>query len=153
MSVEQRAGLRTAHLEQALLVAASVGLVVGAIAWWMGAESAANAAWFATTLLGIIPAIGSVISAARQRRLGADVIALAALLGALAVGEVLAGAIITLMLASGRAIEARAARVLNVTSVRSSGEPPDGATSRWRQPQRGRRRRDHPGGSAVGEAR
>ena len=45
----------------------------------------------------------------RQRRLGADVIALAALVGALAVGEVLAGAIITLMLASGRAIEARAA--------------------------------------------
>ncbi len=109
MSVEQRAGLRSAHLEQALLVAASVGLAVGGIAWWTGARAAADAAWFATTLLGIIPAIGSVVSAARQRRLGADVIALGALVGALAVGEVLAGAIITLMLASGRAIEARAA--------------------------------------------
>ncbi len=60
-------------------------------------------------MLGIVPAVGSVISAARERRVGADVLALAALVGALAVGEVLAGAIITLMLASGRAIEARAA--------------------------------------------
>ena len=60
-------------------------------------------------MLGIVPAVGSVISAARERRVGADVLALAALVGALAVGEVLAGAIITLMLAGGRAIEARAA--------------------------------------------
>ncbi|HYN32273.1 MAG TPA: heavy metal translocating P-type ATPase [Ilumatobacteraceae bacterium] len=109
MSGAQRAVLRSAHLELGLLVAASVGLVVGSIAWWSGAEAAARTIWFATTLLGIIPAVGSVISVARQRRLGADVIALAALVGALVVGEVLAGAIITLMLASGRAIEARAA--------------------------------------------
>ena len=154
MSVEQRAGLRSAHLEQALLVAASVGLAVGGIAWWTGARAAADAAWFATTLLGIIPAVGSVVSAARQRRLGADVIALGALVGALAVGEVLAGAIITLMLASGRAIEARAAaRARTRPRCPRRAGPSDGATSRWRQPQRSRRRRDHPWGSAVGEAR
>ncbi len=109
MTNEPGFGLRSAHLEVALLVAALIGLVTGAAAWSIGAEDAATAAWFATTVLGIVPAVGSVISAARHRRLGADVIALAALVGALAVGEVLAGAIITLMLASGRAIEARAA--------------------------------------------
>jgi P-type E1-E2 ATPase len=74
-----------------------------------GAGTVAHVSWFVTTVLGIVPAVGSVISAARERRVGADVLALAALVGALAVGEVLAGAIITLMLASGRAIEARAA--------------------------------------------
>ncbi len=109
MSTEQHAGLRSAQYEQVLLAAALVGLVVGVVAWSTGSDDGANAAWFTTTLLGVVPAIGSVISAARQRRLGADVIALAALVGALAVGEVLAGAIITLMLAGGRAIEARAA--------------------------------------------
>jgi heavy metal translocating P-type ATPase len=109
MRVEQRAVLRSAHAEQVLLIAALIGLTVGGIAWLAGAEGTASAVWFATTLLGIIPAVGSVVSAARERRLGADLLALAALVGALAVGEVLAGAIITLMLASGRAIEARAA--------------------------------------------
>ena len=152
MSGAQRAVLRSAHLELGLLVAASVGLVVGSIAWWSGAEAAARTIWFATTLLGIIPAVGSVISVARQRRLGADVIALAALVGALAVGEVLAGAIITLMLASGRAIEARAAARARTRSrcARRKG-PTDSATSRRHRSQRGSRRRCHPGRSVAGE--
>ena len=101
--------MRSARAEQALLLAALIGLTIGVVAWLIGADTVANAAWFVTTVLGIVPAVGSVISAARERRVGADVLALAALVGALAVGEVLAGAIITLMLASGRAIEARAA--------------------------------------------
>jgi cation transport ATPase len=106
--VPRQRGHRSVDVNAALLVAASIGLVAGAVAWWAGADTVAKAIWFVTTVLGVVPAFGSVVSAARQRRLGADVIALAALLGALAIGEVLAGAIITLMLASGRAIEARA---------------------------------------------
>ena len=43
-----------------------------------------------------------------ERRLGVDVIAVLALLGTLAVGEYLAGAVITVMLATGRTLEARA---------------------------------------------
>ena len=45
----------------------------------------------------------------RRRRLGVDVLAVLALVGALVIGEFFAGAVITLMLASGRALEARAA--------------------------------------------
>ncbi len=66
--------------------------------------------WAATTMLGVLPAAWFVIDAARHHRVGADVLALAALIGALAVGEVFAGAIITVMLASGRALETRASK-------------------------------------------
>ena len=45
----------------------------------------------------------------RRRRLGVDVLAVLALVGTLVVGEYFAGAVITVMLASGRALEARAA--------------------------------------------
>ena len=45
----------------------------------------------------------------RQRRAGVDVIALLAVAGALAVGQLLAAAVISVMLASGRALEAWAA--------------------------------------------
>jgi cation transport ATPase len=44
-----------------------------------------------------------------HRRLGVDVIALLAIIGALVVGELLAAAVISVMLASGRALEAWAA--------------------------------------------
>jgi heavy metal translocating P-type ATPase len=93
-----------------LLVASLGGLAVGAMCRAAGSTSASSAVWTATTLLGVLPAAWFVIDAARHRRIGADVLALAALIGALAVGEVLAGAIITVMLASGRALEARASR-------------------------------------------
>ena len=73
-----------------------------------GQNGAGDVVWAATTVAGIGPALFWVASAARERRLGVDVIAVLALLGTLAVGEYLAGAIITVMLASGRMIEARA---------------------------------------------
>jgi len=97
------------RVETSLLIAAVVGLAVCGIARWIGADGASQAAAGATTALGIVPAVWYSVAAARQRRLGADVIALAALIGAWAVGELVAGAIITVMLASGRALEARAA--------------------------------------------
>ena len=59
----------------------------------------------AATLIGIVLASVWVIQALVHRRLGVDVIALAALVGTLLIGEHLAGAIITLMLVSGRALE------------------------------------------------
>ncbi len=46
----------------------------------------------------------------RDRRFGADLIAVLALVGALAVGEHLAGALIAVMLATGRALDSAAER-------------------------------------------
>jgi P-type E1-E2 ATPase len=66
-------------------------------------------AWTVTTILGILAAGWWVIDSVRHGRLGVDVIALLALCGALAVHEELAGAVIAVMLATGRALEAWAA--------------------------------------------
>lgn len=102
-------GARVPRFEVALLVGALAGLAVGAGLALAGHGGAADLAWSVTTLAGIVPAGWWVVDAARHRRLGADVVALLALVGTLAVGEPLAGAVITVMLASGRALEARAA--------------------------------------------
>ena len=92
-----------------LLLGASLALLLAGIgAWLSGAQDAARLIWSAATLLGIGPAAWWVWTSIRQRRLGVDVIALLALVGTLAVGEQLAGAIITVMLATGRALEASA---------------------------------------------
>ena len=92
-----------------LLLGASLALLVAGIGEWLsGAQDAARLIWSAATLLGIGPAAWWVWTSIRQRRLGVDVIALLALVGTLAVGEQLAGAIITVMLATGRSLEASA---------------------------------------------
>jgi heavy metal translocating P-type ATPase len=75
----------------------------------MSAASVISACLVAATLIGMLLASIWVLQALLHRRLGVDLIALAALLGTLLVGEYLAGAIITVMLASGRSLEAWAA--------------------------------------------
>jgi len=96
------------HTEQLLLLTSLAGLAVGGVLHLAGQATAAHAVWAATTLLGIAPAAWWVIDAARHGRLGVDAIALLALVGTLVVKEYLAGAVITVMLASGRTLEARA---------------------------------------------
>jgi heavy metal translocating P-type ATPase len=95
-------------MEMMLLVVSMVGVVAGGVSRLLGSHGAGTAIWTAVTVLGVAQAVWYSIAAARQRRVAADVIAFAALVGALAIGEVLAGAIITVMLASGRALEERA---------------------------------------------
>ena len=90
------------------LGSAATGLLGGVALYALGLDGAAQFVWAATTLVGVAPATWLVFDAARHRRLGVDVIALLALLGTVAVQEYLAGALIAVMLASGRALEARA---------------------------------------------
>ncbi len=99
---------RGALAETALFLAAVALLVAGGGLAVAGHEGGADAVWAAATLLGIGPGVFWLVQAARQGRLGVDVVAVLAQVGALAVGEYLAGAIITVMLASGRMLEARA---------------------------------------------
>ena len=98
----------TRSIERVLLVLAIVGLASGAVLFLAGARDAANLVWAVTTIGGLVAAAWWVIDAARRRRLGVDVLAVLALVGTLVIGEFFAGAVITLMLASGRALEARA---------------------------------------------
>ena len=95
----------------AALVALSVGaLVSGGIAWLAGSRDVADACWIAGTLVGLVPATAWVLAALRRGRFGVDLIAVLSLIGTLLVGEYLAGALISVMLASGRALEAAAER-------------------------------------------
>ena len=96
-------------LPLAFLLGAVAGLGVGGILWLAGAHDGADAAWAATTVFGLLPSAVWVALSVRRREPGVDVLALLALAGALAVSEFLAGAVITVMLATGRMLEARAA--------------------------------------------
>jgi heavy metal translocating P-type ATPase len=94
-----------------VFLATTTGLLVaGGLAWLAGSDSAARWCWGAALVLAIFPSIVWVLGALRQRRVGADLIALLALVGTLAVGEYLAGALIAVMLATGRALDAAAER-------------------------------------------
>ena len=77
---------------------------------WPATHHGADVAWLAVTAVGLAYASWTVADSLRRRRAGVDLIALLALAGAVAVGELLAGAVITVMLASGRALEALGGR-------------------------------------------
>ncbi|WP_280833178.1 heavy metal translocating P-type ATPase [Mycolicibacterium frederiksbergense] len=94
-----------------LLVVGTLGaLAAGGLAWLLSAPQIAAACWIAGTVMGLAPSLWWVISALRQGRLGVDLIALLALIGTLAVGEYLAGSLISVMLATGQALDAAAER-------------------------------------------
>ncbi|WP_405577194.1 heavy metal translocating P-type ATPase [Streptomyces sp. NBC_01092] len=99
---------RMPPLESLLLAGTTVALTVGGIFWWAGARDLANLCWAVGTVVAIGPAVGWVLGALRRGHAGVDLIAVLALGGTLAVGEYLAGSLIALMLATGRALEAAA---------------------------------------------
>ncbi len=93
-----------------LLFIASITLLIGGgLAAWSGLAAQATGLWFTDTVLGLIVAVADMIAALRAHRLSVDLIAVLALAGALLVGEPFAGAMITVMLASGQLLESRAA--------------------------------------------
>jgi cation transport ATPase len=102
-------GLLALQVDRLLLVATLVGLSVGAVCHLAGVSAAGNLLWAVTTTVAMVPAAWWVIDAARHRRIGVDVIALLALVGTLIVGEYVAGAVIAVMVASGRSLEGWAA--------------------------------------------
>ncbi|TYB60210.1 heavy metal translocating P-type ATPase [Nonomuraea sp. PA05] len=85
-------------------------LACGGILRWAGQAAMSDAVLAAGTAAAILPAAWWVISALRAGRLGVDAIAVLALAGTLAIGEYLAGALIAVMLASGRMLEEYALR-------------------------------------------
>ncbi|HLI40577.1 MAG TPA: heavy metal translocating P-type ATPase [Streptosporangiaceae bacterium] len=97
---------RTAPL---LLAVTAAGLAAGGLAELAGGGGAADLAWLAAAACGLGYALWATADSLRRGRLGVDVIALLALGGAVAVGELLAAAVISVMLASGRALETWAA--------------------------------------------
>ena len=95
-----------AELRRSALLAGTFGpLAAGGICRLLGLTGPADALWIAATAVALVPAAWWVFDGLRHRRFGVDVIALLALVGALVVGEYLAGALIAVMLATGRSLE------------------------------------------------
>jgi heavy metal translocating P-type ATPase len=105
-TTRQRA--RRRNYSQVFLALSAVGIAAGGGLWFASAHDAANVTWAATTVVGILPLAYSVGMDLLHRETGVDVIALLAMAGALALGQYFAGAVIALMLSSGRSLEAYA---------------------------------------------
>ncbi len=97
-------------LEPTLTVLTVGALAAGGVAWLSGAPRVADLCWAAGTAIAIVPAVLWVLLALRNGRLGVDLIAVLSLGGTLLVGEYLAGALVAVMLAGGRALDAAASR-------------------------------------------
>ena len=93
-----------------LLILTVGALLAGGAAHLLGAAAAARLIWAAGTAVALGPAVWWVVETVREGRLGVDAIAVLALGGSLAVGEYFAGAVIGVMLATGRALEDHALR-------------------------------------------
>ncbi|MEE1784935.1 heavy metal translocating P-type ATPase [Streptomyces sp. SP17BM10] len=103
--------LQTAgRIETVLLAVTTAALIAGGVAFLAGAHAAADVAWALGAAAAIGPAVGWVVAALCRKHLGVDLIAVLALVGTLAVGEYLAGALISVMLATGRSLESAAQR-------------------------------------------
>lgn len=96
------------HIESLLFGASVILLAGGGAAWLLGWHPVAAILWAAGTILGLVFAVAWLAGALRRRQVSVDVIAVLALAGALWVSEPFAGAMITVMLATGRLLEARA---------------------------------------------
>lgn len=98
------------RIELLLFVSSTALLLGGGVVRLFGSTSAADVLWAAGACLGLAFAVSWTVVAIRRRELSVDVIALLALAGALVVGEWFAGSMITMMLATGVLLEARAGR-------------------------------------------
>lgn len=91
------------------LLATSAGTIAAGVgARLAGAAGASDALFAACALLALAVTAGAVAAQAWRRRIGVDVLAVLALVGTLAVRELAAGAVVGLMVATGRVLEARA---------------------------------------------
>lgn len=93
----------------AWLSLSAVGLAVaGAIGWLLALPALQRGAWLLAAAVGLASSIAWVWESLRRGRLGVDIVAVLALAGAIATDEPLAGAMLTLMLTTGRLLESRA---------------------------------------------
>jgi heavy metal translocating P-type ATPase len=97
------------NVSNGLLAGSVAGLIGGGVCWVVGAEVAADVIWAVTAFGALVPVTVSVVRDLLRRSAGVDVIAILAIVGALLLGEYLAGAVIGLMLATGRVLEEYAA--------------------------------------------
>ncbi len=110
-------GAVTAAIRRGLLPFVATALVAGAVASIAGADDVADALWWVASGVVAVELVVVTVARLREGRVAVDVVALVALVGAMSMGEALAGVILALMVASGDALEQyahrRAARSLS----------------------------------------
>ena len=99
-----------AGVRRALLPFVAAALVVGGIASIVGAGGLGVAVGSVASGVVVVDLVVVTVARLREGRVAVDVVALVALLGALVMGEALAGVILALMVASGDALEQYAHR-------------------------------------------
>jgi heavy metal translocating P-type ATPase len=92
-----------------MLVVSILAVAAGGVAALAGARPVADLVWAGATALVAVQLVVDIVADLLRRRAGVDVIALLAMVGALALGQYLAGAVIAVMLTGGQALEAHAA--------------------------------------------
>ena len=108
-----------------LLLGCLAGLGGGGAAWIAGTHGLGDALWAATAALALVSTAVTLVQRLLRRSAGVDIIAVLAIVGALVLGEYWAGAVIGLMIATGRALEAYAANRAEreLSSLLSRREP------------------------------
>ena len=92
-------------LRRSLVTIAIAGLAIGAAARVAGYSSLADQCWFAATV-PVIAGLGySIVQDLANGRVGVDAVALVSMVGALALAQPLAGAVIALMYSGGNVLE------------------------------------------------
>jgi len=92
-----------------MLLVSVLAVAVGGVAALAGAGWIADVVWAGATAAVAVRLVVDIVADLVRRRAGVDVIALLAMVGALALGQFLAGAVIAVMLTGGQALEAYAA--------------------------------------------
>lgn len=109
--------MNSSQINRLVLVGTAAGILCGLLAPFAYRPDLGSAILALTTAAALLPLAIAVVRSLRHGALGVDVIALLAMAGALALHEYLAGAVIALMFAGGRALEdfaqARAQRELS----------------------------------------
>ena len=97
--------LSSKQINQLLFGLSLISLSTGFLVAFVGYLELQSFIWAIGGLVGLIPATKWIIDELKNKQMGSDVLALLALLGTLLTNEMMAAAIISLMLATGRVLE------------------------------------------------
>ena len=97
--------LSTRQVNWSLFVISLISLTLGFLVPFLGYLNLQSTIWAVGGLAGLIPATKWVIDEFKNKNMGSDILAVLALLGTILTNEMMAAAIISLMLATGRVLE------------------------------------------------
>ncbi|MDE2375384.1 MAG: HAD-IC family P-type ATPase, partial [Hyphomicrobiales bacterium] len=99
-------GIQSERLfRRVLIAAAAAGLILGFATWGAGRHDLARWCWAAGTIPVVVGLLISMIRDLLAGRLGVDAVAFVSMVGALALGQELAGIVIAIMYAGGNVLE------------------------------------------------